>query len=78
MRFSSNAGLARIRPVNYRYHGSLATSSTILLRELRIHHQGLQWAAKEASEAEEMSTGKKRHQLVCKKGISISCFRSEI
>lgn len=46
--------------MNYRYHGSLATSRTILLRELGIHDQGLQRAAKAASEAEEMSNWKEK------------------
>lgn len=42
MRFGSSAGKARVRPV--------ATSTTSLLRELEIHDQGLQLAAKAGSQ----------------------------
>lgn len=39
--------------MEFRYHGSVATSSTSLFRELGIHDQGLLQAAKAASEAAE-------------------------
>lgn len=46
--------------MDFCYHGSLATSSTSLLRELGIHDQGLRQAGKAASEAAEMSNCKEK------------------
>lgn len=48
--------------MEFRYHGSLATSSSSLLRDLGIHDQGLQWAGKEVSEASEEKEPRRKGQ----------------
>lgn len=73
----AKAGKPGVRPVEFRYHGSVATSSTSLLRELEIHDQGLRPAVTAASVAAEKSKLwlrlKRKGTSLCANDGNLSC-----